>query len=78
MDTQDLQLFRSGSHVRIRPVRVMAMFDGRPDSPALSDHDGFRVIYELSWRVDGAAEEGDALGADAAPPLVRDATGRTA
>jgi endonuclease/exonuclease/phosphatase family metal-dependent hydrolase len=49
MDTQDLQLFASGSRVRLRPVRVEAMFDGREASPRLSDHDGFRVVYELSW-----------------------------
>ncbi len=49
MDTQDLQLFNSGARVKIRPVRVEALFDGRPDSPKLSDHDGVRVIYELSW-----------------------------
>lgn len=53
MDTQDLQLFSSGNRVDIRPIRVEAMFDGRPDSPVLSDHDGFRVVYELSWKVDG-------------------------
>ncbi len=51
MDTQDLQLFEDGSVVSIRPVRVQTMFDGRPDSPKLSDHDGFRVVYELSWRM---------------------------
>lgn len=49
MDTQDLQYFAAGSRVRIRPLRVEAMFDGRPGSPILSDHDGFRVLYELSW-----------------------------
>ena len=49
LDTQDLQLFASGASVRIRPVRVEAMFDGSPDSPRLSDHDGLRVVYELSW-----------------------------
>ncbi len=49
MDTQDLQLFDSGARVTIRPQRVEAMFDGRPDSPLLSDHDGFRVLYTLSW-----------------------------
>jgi endonuclease/exonuclease/phosphatase family metal-dependent hydrolase len=53
MDTQDLQLFWSGEHVFIRPARVEAMFDGGPGGPQLSDHDGFRVRYELSWRVDG-------------------------
>lgn len=49
MDTQDLQFFWSGSPVAIRPIRVESMFDGRPDSPTLSDHDGFMVTYELSW-----------------------------
>lgn len=51
MDTQDLQLFDSGVRVSIRPVRIETLFDGRPDSPKLSDHDGFRVTYELSWPV---------------------------
>jgi endonuclease/exonuclease/phosphatase family metal-dependent hydrolase len=50
MDTQDLQLFVSGRTVSIVPMRVEAMFDGAPSSPKLSDHDGFRVIYKLSWR----------------------------
>lgn len=49
MDTQDLQLFASGRRVEVRPVRVEAMFDGRPDSPMFSDHDGFRVRYTISW-----------------------------
>jgi len=49
MDTQDLQLFADGRQVSVRPVRVETMFDGRPDSPTLSDHDGLRVTYELSW-----------------------------
>ncbi|MEW5688035.1 MAG: endonuclease/exonuclease/phosphatase family protein [Pseudomonadota bacterium] len=49
MDTQDLQFFRSGARVTLRPIRLEAMFDGSPGSPVLSDHDGYRVIYELSW-----------------------------
>jgi endonuclease/exonuclease/phosphatase family metal-dependent hydrolase len=60
MDTQDLQFFGSGSRIHVRPVRVETLFDGKPGSPKLSDHDGFRVIYELSWAV-----------ADAGPPAVR-------
>jgi endonuclease/exonuclease/phosphatase family metal-dependent hydrolase len=40
----------AGATVDIRPIRVEAMFDGGPDSPRLSDHDGFLVTYELSWR----------------------------
>lgn len=49
LDTQDLQLFSSGSALTIRPIRVEAMFDGSEGSPKLSDHDGFRVVYRLSW-----------------------------
>jgi endonuclease/exonuclease/phosphatase family metal-dependent hydrolase len=52
MDTQDLQLFWPGDAVAVRPVRVEAMFDGGPSGPRLSDHDGFRVVYELSWPAD--------------------------
>ncbi|WP_242008012.1 endonuclease/exonuclease/phosphatase family protein [Sphingomonas ginsenosidivorax] len=50
MDTQDLQLFESGADVQIIPIRVEAMFDGSAGSPKLSDHDGFRVTYRVSWR----------------------------
>jgi endonuclease/exonuclease/phosphatase family metal-dependent hydrolase len=49
MDTQDLQFFWDGSLVKVRPIRVEAMFDGSPDNPVLSDHDGFMVTYELRW-----------------------------
>lgn len=55
LDTQDLQLFTSGSAMSIRPVRVESLFDGRPDSPALSDHDALRVVYELAWPIEGGA-----------------------
>ena len=49
MDTQDLQFFWDGSLTSIRPIRVEALFDGSPDSPQLSDHDGFMVTYRLEW-----------------------------
>jgi hypothetical protein len=49
MDTQDLQLFASGSGITLLPIRVEAMFDGGTDDPKLSDHDGLRVVYRLSW-----------------------------
>jgi len=49
VDTQDLQFFDSGSQVRIEPVRVESLFDGGPNGPVLSDHDGFKVTYRLSW-----------------------------
>jgi len=48
LDTHDLQLFWANAGVAVRPVRVEAMFDGGRE-PALSDHDGFLVVYELSW-----------------------------
>ncbi|MES3098613.1 endonuclease/exonuclease/phosphatase family protein [Sphingomonas faeni] len=51
MDTQDLQLFESGSSVTVTPIRVQAVFDGSAGSPRLSDHDGFRVTYRVSWHV---------------------------
>ena len=54
LDTQDLQLFASGSAVTVRPIRVEAMFDGSEGSPRLSDHDGLRVVYELSWPAEAA------------------------
>ncbi|WP_395394284.1 endonuclease/exonuclease/phosphatase family protein [Novosphingobium sp. BL-8A] len=50
MDTQDLQFLWTGEDVRVRPVKVEAMFDGSPGSPMLSDHDGFMVTYELRWK----------------------------
>lgn len=50
MDTQDLQLFESGPSVQITPIRVEALFDGSAGSPRLSDHDGFRVTYRVSWQ----------------------------
>lgn len=49
MDTQDLQFFYNGNPATIRPVRVEAMFDGSPNSPVLSDHDGFMVTYRIEW-----------------------------
>jgi endonuclease/exonuclease/phosphatase family metal-dependent hydrolase len=55
IDTQDLQFFWSGTVATIRPVRVEAVFDGRPESPTLSDHDGFMVTYELNWTAAAAA-----------------------
>lgn len=58
MDTQDLQFFADGERVWIRPVQVEAMFDGGDSGPRLSDHDGLKVIYELSWRTAIEAEQG--------------------
>jgi endonuclease/exonuclease/phosphatase family metal-dependent hydrolase len=51
---QNLHFFLSGKTVRVRPVRAEGMFDGGPSGPVLSDHNGFRVIYEISWPTRGA------------------------
>ncbi len=33
----------------MRPTRVEAMFDAPSNGGKLSDHDGYKVIYRLSW-----------------------------
>ncbi|ODT87304.1 MAG: metal-dependent hydrolase [Phenylobacterium sp. SCN 70-31] len=68
MDTQDLQLFEDGRRMTIRPIRVETMFDGRPDSPALSDHDALRVVYELSWPAELTAPAGSSCRAGTGLP----------
>ena len=60
LDTQDLQGYDDGSTVRIRPLRIEAMFDGG-DLPKLSEHDGQTVTYRISW---------DAEQTGAAAPLL--------
>lgn len=64
MDTQDLQLFGDGRRMQVRPVSVESLFDGRPDSPTLSDHDALRVIYELSWPAEHARPRAACPAAD--------------
>jgi len=51
---QDLQFFASGKTVTVRPVIAEGMFDGGSSGPVLSDHVGFRVIYEVNWTVEPA------------------------
>lgn len=58
MDTQDLQGFDHGSIVRVRPIRIEAMFDAPWRGAPLADHDGLLVVYRLSWRTGGAGEPG--------------------
>lgn len=51
---QNKHMFLSGDTVKIRPIQAKGMFDGGPSGPVLSDHYGFRVVYELSWPTKGA------------------------
>lgn len=50
LSTQDMQGFAEGEGIRVRPVRIEAMFDGPNTGGKLSDHDGYLVHYELRWR----------------------------
>jgi endonuclease/exonuclease/phosphatase family metal-dependent hydrolase len=55
LDTQDLQAFDNGASVKLRPVRVEALFDGPDAGGKLSDHDAYLVNYRLSWAATGAS-----------------------
>lgn len=46
--SQDLQAFKGGGPVNVRPVGVGKVFAGGP-AGRLSDHDGYLVRYRLSW-----------------------------
>ncbi len=46
---QDKHFFAAGEIVKIQPVQAEGMFDDGPSGPVLSDHEGFRVVYDLSW-----------------------------
>lgn len=67
LDTQDLQLFVSGSNVRVTPVMVQSLFDGSEGSPALSDHDGLLVRYRLTWASEPAASSAACPASRTAP-----------
>lgn len=54
---QNKHFFSSGDIVKIRPIRAKGMFDGGPSGPVLSDHNGFRVIYEFSWPAQTPAQQ---------------------
>ena len=49
LDTQDLQGFFEGERIKIRPIIIEALFDELVDGKMLSDHDGYLVVYRLSW-----------------------------
>jgi hypothetical protein len=47
--TQDLQGWADGVRVSIEPTRMEEIFDEPEDGKMLSDHNGFLVVYRLSW-----------------------------
>lgn len=49
LDTQDLIGFSDGAATGVTPVRVEAAFDGAAE-PVLSDHDAYRVTFQLTPR----------------------------
>lgn len=49
LGSQDLQAFRPGGPVNVMPVRVATVFDAAQGEPALSDHVGYLVRYQLDW-----------------------------
>ncbi|CAN7535543.1 endonuclease/exonuclease/phosphatase family protein [Phenylobacterium sp. LjRoot225] len=61
--SQDLQAFRHGKPVGVRPVRVATVFDATQGRQALSDHAGYLVRYQLNWSPTDLAPE-------PAPPAV--------
>ena len=52
-DAYDLLGFRSSDALRIEPLAVATLFDGK-NGPRLSDHDAQYVIFRISWRGDAA------------------------
>jgi len=50
----DLVGYRSGRALRIEPLAVATLFDGK-NGPRLSDHDAQYIVFQLSWRGDAAA-----------------------
>jgi hypothetical protein len=53
-DAYDLLGFRSSDVMRVEPLAVATLFDGK-NGPVLSDHAAQYVIFRLSWRADAPA-----------------------
>jgi endonuclease/exonuclease/phosphatase family metal-dependent hydrolase len=47
--SQDLQAFSSAPAVQVTPTKVETLFARGQAKPALSDHDGYLVQYQISW-----------------------------
>ena len=53
-DAYDLLGFRSSDALRVEPLAVATLFDGK-NGPVLSDHAAQYVVFRLSWRADAPA-----------------------
>jgi hypothetical protein len=49
LKSQDLQGFYSPETIRLRPIRISALFASRETGGRLSDHDGYLVRYQFGW-----------------------------
>lgn len=54
VDAYDLLGFRSSDTLRVEPLAVATLFDGK-NGPRLSDHDAQYIVFRLSWRGDAPA-----------------------
>ena len=50
-EAYDLLGYRSGTTVRVEPLSVATLFDGK-NGPRLSDHDAQYIVFRISWRGD--------------------------
>jgi endonuclease/exonuclease/phosphatase family metal-dependent hydrolase len=66
---QDLQAFQPGA-VHVQPVRAEMLFTGQ-DRPMLSDHEGYLVLYRLSWSGATLAAYKPAPGVEVKPQFGR-------
>lgn len=50
-EAYDLLGYRSGTALRVEPLSVATLFDGK-NGPRLSDHDTQYIVFRISWRDD--------------------------
>lgn len=53
LEPRDVQGFRSGARIRVRPLASAEMFAGPATGGKLSDHVGYAARYRLSWSAPG-------------------------
>ncbi len=76
LKSQDLQGFASPGAVSLRPIRIGALFASPDTGGRLSDHDGYLVRYQLTWRAPAAQPAPQLVAGIEAPNPIRVATVR--